>query len=137
MISNSPEETEALAASLASKLKPGDVVALSGELGSGKTCFVRGLARGLGSRDDVSSPTFVLDQPYAYNGGRTLHHVDLYRLDTEAEVDALLLDEYDEDLVVIEWPERSPRLLERARFCVVIAVGQHPNQRIINVTERR
>jgi len=91
----------------AASLSPGDVVLLYGELGAGKTAFVRGMARGLGaSSDDVSSPTFTLIQEY--RGSRVkLHHVDLYRLQP-VEVDDLGLDELigGNDIVAIEWADR-------------------------------
>jgi tRNA threonylcarbamoyladenosine biosynthesis protein TsaE len=103
----SEDQTVQAGEQLGASLQPGDVVLLSGELGAGKTAFVRGLARGLGSSaDDVSSPTFTLIQEYS--GGRTtLHHVDLYRLEP-AEIPDLGLDELiaGEDVVAIEWAER-------------------------------
>ena len=106
LVTNSEEETEAAGERLASTLTAGDVVLLYGDLGAGKTAFVRGLARGLGaSDDDVSSPTFTLIQEYA--GRATLYHVDLYRLEP-AEVDDLGLDDLlsADGIVAIEWAER-------------------------------
>jgi tRNA threonylcarbamoyladenosine biosynthesis protein TsaE len=106
--SASEEETSAVAERLAPSLQPGDVVLLFGELGAGKTAFVRGLARGLGaSTDDVSSPTFTLIQEYRNPSGLTLQHVDLYRL-SSVEADDLGLDELisGEAIVAIEWAER-------------------------------
>jgi tRNA threonylcarbamoyladenosine biosynthesis protein TsaE len=103
----SEAETSALAERLARTLGAGDVVLLHGELGAGKTAFVRGLARGLGApAEDVSSPTFTLVQEYS--GGRLpLHHVDLYRLEP-VEVADLGLDELigGGGIVAIEWAER-------------------------------
>src|SRR5207253_2522780 len=88
----SEAETEAAGESLGRSLRPGDVVLLYGELGAGKTAFVRGMARGLGaSPDDVSSPTFTLIQEYAGTSA-TLYHVDLYRLEPK-EIDDLGLDD--------------------------------------------
>ena len=96
----------------ATTLEAGAVLLLSGELGAGKTAFVRGLAEGLGvDPADVTSPTFTLIQEYL--GGRlALHHVDLYRLQP-IEVDGLGLDELtlDGGVTAIEWPERLPRAL--------------------------
>jgi tRNA threonylcarbamoyladenosine biosynthesis protein TsaE len=103
----SEEETTAAGERLGRSLVPGDVVLLIGQLGAGKTAFVRGIARGIGGApDEVTSPTFTLIQEYA--GGRaTLHHVDLYRLEP-AEVSHLGLDELvsGADIVAIEWSER-------------------------------
>jgi tRNA threonylcarbamoyladenosine biosynthesis protein TsaE len=107
--SASEEETTAIAERFARELDAGDVVLLFGQLGAGKTAFVRGLARGLGAAsDDVSSPTFTLVQEYA--GRRvTLYHVDLYRLEP-AEVEDLGLEELvaGEGIVAIEWADRWP-----------------------------
>ena len=102
----SEDETVAAARRLAKRLPPGALVLLTGDLGAGKTAFVRGLAAGLGiDPDDVSSPTFTLIQEYA--GARNLRHVDLYRLQG-ADVDDLGLDELTQDgaVVAIEWAER-------------------------------
>jgi tRNA threonylcarbamoyladenosine biosynthesis protein TsaE len=105
----SEEETAALGRELAGTLRAGDVVLLHGDLGAGKTAFVRGLAEGLGvAREEVSSPTFTLVQEY--RGGRlTLFHVDLYRLNDPREVDDLGLDEIAADgVLAIEWAEKWP-----------------------------
>jgi tRNA threonylcarbamoyladenosine biosynthesis protein TsaE len=103
----SEAETAGAGERLAAELRAGDVVLLYGELGAGKTAFVRGLARGLGaSADDVSSPTFTLIQEYPGTRAR-LYHVDLYRL-APAEVDDLGLDELagGDGIVAVEWAER-------------------------------
>ncbi len=106
---SSEEETAAAGERLGRDLAPGDLVLLTGDLGAGKTAFVRGLARGVGAEpDEVSSPTFTLIQEYA--GGRArLQHVDLYRL-APAEVADLGLDDLVSagDIVAIEWAERWP-----------------------------
>src|SRR5712691_7812506 len=106
----SEAETAAVGHELASTLAAGSVVLLYGDLGAGKTAFVRGLAEGLGiARDHVSSPTFTLIQEY--RGGRVpLLHVDLYRLNHPREIEDLGLEELGEDAVVaIEWAENLPR----------------------------
>lgn len=107
LMTSSEEETSAAGERLAALLQPGDVVLLYGDLGAGKTAFVRGMARGLGaSADEVSSPTFTIVQEYA--GPRAmLYHVDLYRLEP-VEVDDLGLDELvsGDGIVAIEWAER-------------------------------
>ena len=106
---SSEDETAAVGRALASTLSAGDVLLLHGDLGAGKTAFVRGLAEGLGvSRDAVSSPTFTLIQEY--RGGRLpLFHVDLYRIEDPREFDELGLDEIaEEGVLAIEWAERLP-----------------------------
>jgi tRNA threonylcarbamoyladenosine biosynthesis protein TsaE len=107
-----PKDTEALAAELAAEMVPGDVILLSGVLGAGKTCFVRGLARGLGlSEGAVLSPTFQLIRE-SHGGRMPLYHIDLYRLGGPAEVLGLGLEEYfnGEGLCAVEWPERMGSL---------------------------
>jgi tRNA threonylcarbamoyladenosine biosynthesis protein TsaE len=109
-VTHSEAETSAIASDLARSLTVGAIVLLSGDLGAGKTAFVRGLAEGLGIDPGlVSSPTFTLIQEY--RGGRLpLHHVDLYRL-RSIEVDDLGLDELtlEGGVTAIEWPDRLPR----------------------------
>ena len=101
----SPEETEALGEELGRRLRIGDLVLLSGELGAGKTTFVRGVARGIGSSDSVASPTFQLVR--VYRGGIQLAHVDLYRIESSVEMRDLGLDELlDQGAAVVEWGER-------------------------------
>ena len=109
METGSEEETSAAGDALARTLRPGDVVLLYGELGAGKTAFVRGMARGIGANAaDVSSPTFTLVQEYI-GSSATLYHVDLYRLEP-AEIDDLGLDDLvaGDGIVAIEWAERWP-----------------------------
>lgn len=107
LTSHSEAETAAAGRALAEQLNAGDIILLKGDLGAGKTAFVRGLAEGLGiDTAKVSSPTFTLIQEY--RGGRlTLYHVDLYRL-SPREVDDLGLDELVEGggVVAVEWPDR-------------------------------
>ena len=116
-LTRSEQETEALARELAGTLQAGDVVLLSGDLGAGKTTFVRGLAQGLGiDPADVSSPTFTL--LHEYRGGRlTLYHADLYRLDQTA-TDDLGLEETGvrDGVLAIEWPDRLSHELAGAKL---------------------
>ncbi|PYR40122.1 MAG: tRNA (adenosine(37)-N6)-threonylcarbamoyltransferase complex ATPase subunit type 1 TsaE [Acidobacteria bacterium] len=102
-------ETAAIGRALAASLSAGDVVLLYGDLGAGKTAFVKGLAEGLGApQDEVSSPTFTLMQEYR-GGHLTLFHVDLYRLDDPREIDDLGLEEIAADgVLAIEWAEKLP-----------------------------
>jgi tRNA threonylcarbamoyladenosine biosynthesis protein TsaE len=104
----SPAETEALASQLAQRLRPGDVVLVSGDLGAGKTTFVRGAARALGVRVPVTSPTFTI--AHRYEDGRVpVSHLDLFRLEgLDAEEPELLADELGPDRVAfLEWPEHG------------------------------
>jgi tRNA threonylcarbamoyladenosine biosynthesis protein TsaE len=112
---DSPAETEALAAALAGQLAPGDVVLVSGELGAGKTTFVRGAARALGVTVPVTSPTFVI--AHRYEGRVPISHLDLFRLDgLDAEEPELLADELGPDRIAfLEWPEHGGPDLGEAR----------------------
>jgi tRNA threonylcarbamoyladenosine biosynthesis protein TsaE len=102
---SSPEQTEAAGEELGRRLRPGDLVLLRGELGAGKTTFVRGVARGCGSAARVASPTFQLVR--IYPGRLQLAHVDLYRLEEGDELRDLGLDELlDVGAVVVEWGDR-------------------------------
>jgi tRNA threonylcarbamoyladenosine biosynthesis protein TsaE len=124
LISRSEEDTVEAGRQLAGKLRPGDVVLLSGPLGAGKTAFVRGLALGLGANPaDVTSPTFTLIQEY--RGASTLYHVDLYRLEPH-EVDDLGLDELmsGDAVVAVEWPERLPRPIQGAVRVTLTITGE-------------
>jgi tRNA threonylcarbamoyladenosine biosynthesis protein TsaE len=106
MILAGAEATEAVGRKLAANLRPGDVVALYGDLGAGKTTLARGILRGLGFDGDVASPTFPIVIPYE-GLNPALWHVDLYRIDDPGEAEELGLDEaLAEGALVIEWPER-------------------------------
>jgi tRNA threonylcarbamoyladenosine biosynthesis protein TsaE len=111
--SDSATETEQAGAELAGRLAPGDVVLVSGELGSGKTTFVRGAARALGVSGPVTSPTFTIGHVLA---GRTeVAHLDLYRLGSLAGEDPALLEDYltPDRIAFVEWPENAGAMLER------------------------
>jgi tRNA threonylcarbamoyladenosine biosynthesis protein TsaE len=113
--SNSEEETAAIARELAATLQPGAILLLSGQLGAGKTAFVRGLAVGLAiDPDEVSSPTFTL--VHEYRGGRlTLYHADLYRLERTTTEDLGLEEPRVADgVLAIEWPDRLTHTLPGA-----------------------
>ncbi|MBI2167509.1 MAG: tRNA (adenosine(37)-N6)-threonylcarbamoyltransferase complex ATPase subunit type 1 TsaE [Candidatus Omnitrophica bacterium] len=109
-LSHSVRQTLGWARALGKKLKPGACVALTGSLGSGKTLFIKGLAKGLGVRDSnrVKSPTFVL--LHLYEGRVPIYHFDLYRLDREADLDAVGFDEFVQDpsaVSLVEWADKA------------------------------
>lgn len=113
--SSSPEETERIAAGLVPALEPGDVVAVSGDLGAGKTTFVRGAARALGVAGPVTSPTFAIGHLYA--GRVPVAHLDLYRFETLGESDWADLEPYFDDAIAfVEWPEVGQAFLPAARL---------------------
>lgn len=119
--SNSAAATESFGFSIGQRCQGGEIIALVGELGTGKTCLVRGIARGLDvSRDNVASPTFALI--HEYSGRIPLVHVDLYRLEEEDAVNRLGLEEYLESsaVVVIEWADKARLLLPRDHLRIVI-----------------
>jgi tRNA threonylcarbamoyladenosine biosynthesis protein TsaE len=136
LTTSSPDETDAAGARLGATLGPGDVVALSGELGAGKTVFVQGLVRALGVPTGATSPTFVLINEY--RGRLPVHHVDAYRTESLAEVVDLGLSELmdGDGVTVIEWAERlEPLLPPRAVRVRITGVGDEP--RTISIDDRR
>ena len=133
LVTASEEETQAVARTFADTLRAGDVLLLSGDLGAGKTTFVRGLAAGLGiDPGEVSSPTFTL--LHEYRGGRlTLYHADLYRLDQTA-TDDLGLDETGvrDGVLAIEWPDRLSHDIAGARLIRIEFVDDATRRITIN-----
>lgn len=129
-----PEETEAVARALAAELQPGAVIALHGQLGAGKTCFVRGLAEGLRAEGPVTSPTYTLVQEYA--GPIPLNHIDLYRIRAPSEALGFGLDEIIEGggVTAIEWAERIEALLPPESIHVCIEPGAAEEDRILTIT---
>jgi tRNA threonylcarbamoyladenosine biosynthesis protein TsaE len=116
--SNRVEETIEFAREWARNLQPNDVIALLGGLGTGKTHFVKGLLRGVGSAEDATSPTFILIHEYR-SGRLPVFHFDFYRLTKPNELEEIAFDEYLEDggVTVIEWADRFPEVLpERTRW---------------------
>lgn len=117
-VTKSPEQTEKLGEDFAKNLKPQDVVFLIGNLGSGKTTFTKGIARGLGIKNRILSPTFIVVRSHSTANERiqTLYHLDLYRLKDEGEVLNVSLTDYMNDekgIVVIEWPEVSQEIVKK------------------------
>src|SRR5215203_774997 len=117
LLSASPAETEAAAATLARELQPGDVVTVSGELGSGKTTFVRGACRALGITGPVTSPTFTVG--HRYLGAVDVSHLDLYRFESVSPAEWGDLEPYfDGAVCFVEWPEAAGGALPPVRVAV-------------------
>lgn len=134
-VSHSPQATQALGSKLGGLVRPGDVILLIGELGAGKTCFVQGLARGLGIEDNVSSPSFVLLREY--KGRLPLYHIDLYRLEKLPEIADLGFDDYfyGEGVSVIEWANRALELLPVEHLLLEFIIVS-PRQRRLVLTPK-
>ena len=131
-VTNSEEETEALGARLAAVLTPGTVVAFTGDLGAGKTAFTRGLARGLGVTDRVTSPTFTIVNEY--EGGRLpLFQFDMYRLASSEELFDIGWEDYLQrgGVCAVEWSENVSDALEEDALSVEISRGEQDGQRVI------
>lgn len=132
LISKSPEETVEIGARIAKGLKKGDVVALIGNLGSGKTVFTKGIAKGLGVKDVryVNSPTFVIIKEY--KGRIPLYHFDLYRVDKANTLDSETLEEYfcDDGISVVEWAEKLKRALPPKHLEVRLSVAGEKKRKI-------
>lgn len=135
ILSRSPEETRRAAASLVPALKPGSVLALHGDLGAGKTCFIQGLAEALGISATVNSPTFTI--VCEYRGRLPLYHIDLYRLDGAEDALRAGIDEYlhGGGIAAIEWAERATALLPPDTIHVHLRPGDGPDERIIEILE--
>jgi len=133
-ISNSPKETEAIAENFASTLKGGEVIAFRGGLGMGKTCFVRGLAKGLGFNGYVTSPTFALVNEYL--GGRLdLYHFDMYRIESWEDLYSIGYFDYlaSGGILAVEWSENIEQALEGDTIFVdIITTGE--DKRIIRIS---
>ena len=129
VVTASPQETEALAAELAVRLEPGDVVSVIGELGAGKTTFVRGAARALGVTEPVASPTFTIG--HRYEAATPVAHLDLYRFAGMHAADWGDLEPYfDGTIAFVEWPEHGTAWLPRARVAVTLSHVDERHRRI-------
>jgi tRNA threonylcarbamoyladenosine biosynthesis protein TsaE len=129
VLSRSAEETRALGERLGARLGAGDVVACIGALGAGKTCFLQGLARGLGVTTDVTSPTFVLINEYP--GRHRVHHIDAYRTESLGELMELGVEEmlYGDGVTVVEWADKLLSLLPPRTMIVEIhGLGDEPRE---------
>ncbi len=126
-------ETEALAEKLAHSLKGGEVLAYTGGMGMGKTAFTRGLARGLGIRDSVSSPTFALI--HEYRGNIPLYHFDMYRVEGWGDLDSTGYFDYVDGggVLAIEWSENIDAALPEGTIWIHMAPGEKETDRVITV----
>lgn len=133
-LSNSEKETEKIAADFAKKLSGGEVIAYTGNLGAGKTCFTRGLARGLGFKGDVSSPTFALVNEY--RGGRLdLFHFDMYRISGFEDLYSTGFFDYisENGVIAVEWSENISEILDEKTIFIDIRQAKSQNSRIITI----
>ena len=124
-ITNSPVETEAVGEKLARQLMPGAVVAYRGDLGAGKTAFTRGLARGLGCAEQVTSPTYTIVNEYL-SGRMPLFHFDMYRLHCADDLFDIGWDDYLErgGVCAVEWSENVEEAMENAIFVTIEKLGE-------------
>lgn len=132
-ISNNVDDTERIGAELASRLSAGSVVAFTGDLGAGKTAFVRGMASGLGIKERVTSPTFTIVNEYT-EGDKPLFHFDLYRLFDSDELFDIGWEDYLSrgGICAVEWSERASDFIDEC-ICVDIVRGETDDQRIITI----
>jgi len=129
------EQTRAVGERIGRALRKGDVLLLSGDLGTGKTCLTQGIGRGLGCEGPVNSPSFVLMNEYA--GRERLFHADLYRIEDVEDLDELGLWDYAEQgVLVIEWPERGAELLPGDGVVVELRYGDIDRQRRLKFEAR-
>lgn len=129
MITKTAEETRNYGKKLAEKIKNGGVVCLYGNLGAGKTTFVQGVAKGLGIKEKITSPTFIIMRSY----GR-LWHLDLYRLNSLEEIKALGVEEIWQDkknILIIEWPEKIEKILPENKLTVHLKALENNTHEII------
>jgi len=130
----SAEETEALAARLAARLERGDVINVAGELGAGKTTFVRGACAALGVREQVTSPTYTIGHRY-HADGLDVSHLDLYRFESVSAAEWGDLEPYfDDSIAFVEWPEAGAGVLPPPRFAVRLRHADG-GRRIVSIDE--
>ena len=124
LITHSPEQTEALGFALGQRLSPGDIVAYKGDLGAGKTAFTRGLARGLGCTEQVTSPTYTIVNEYL-SGRLPLFHFDMYRLTSSEDLWGIGWDDYLDrnGVCAVEWSENVEDAMENALWVTIESLG--------------
>lgn len=137
IITHSEDETINAGEEFSSQLTAGAVVALIGDLGAGKTRFVKGLSRGLGVRENVTSPTFTIINEHRW-GRLPLYHFDCYRLRSPLELDEIGYEEYiyGDGVSVLEWADMIESKLPAKRFDVHFLLGDQENERIITIEQR-
>lgn len=135
-ISNSPEETFQIARNFSLELKPGDIVALKGNLGSGKTVFVKGICEGLEANENPLSPTFSIINEYY--GKYKIYHFDFYRIKDIEELYDIGYEDYfnDKSICLIEWADLFEEILPDNYILVSIEFGETENQRIITIEQK-
>lgn len=128
----SAEQTRALAAELAAALPPDTTLALHGDMGVGKTTFVQGLAQGLGVHEHVTSPTFAIYSVYQ-GTKKKLIHLDAYRLEQEAQIESLLLDEFlvSPYVLAVEWPEKTGAWLTKDAWHLTLSIVDGDKHRLV------
>jgi tRNA threonylcarbamoyladenosine biosynthesis protein TsaE len=136
VITRTEQETLSAGKEFAKKLQHGDVVACYGELGSGKTRFIKGICQHFGVSEHVTSPTFTIINEY-HTKGMMVYHFDLYRIRSLAEIEELGIEEYlyDEGICLIEWAEKAAEVLPSKRYDVHFSFGSDENTREIRITE--
>jgi tRNA threonylcarbamoyladenosine biosynthesis protein TsaE len=129
------DEMSALASRLAEYLRPGDIICLTGGLGAGKTRFVQGLAAGLGIDNPVTSPTFAILKEYK-GADLPLYHFDLYRLDTERELEDIGYSSYlfGEGVCAVEWGNKIPGIIPAGALTVDISATETEDRRVVSFT---
>jgi tRNA threonylcarbamoyladenosine biosynthesis protein TsaE len=134
-VTHSPKDTRSLGEKLGKLLRPGDVLVLRGEMGTGKSELTRGIAKGLQVDGTIASPTFTILQAYD-TGKLPLYHFDWYRVDDPEELYDIGADEYlsGDGVSVVEWPERAPDILPEAYLQISLAYGAGENERVIEIT---
>jgi tRNA threonylcarbamoyladenosine biosynthesis protein TsaE len=134
IISHSPTQTFHLGERLGRLLRPGDVICLQGNLGTGKTCLTQGIGAGLRVSGTINSPTFVfINEHSALDAGPSLYHVDLYRVDDPSEVFALGLEDYmyGDGVTVIEWAERASEFMPTQRLWITLSYVDYTKRSLL------
>lgn len=136
IVVKSHKEMISLGKKTATSLKKGDIIGLSGELGAGKTVFIKGLAKGLKIKEEPSSPSFVIINEY--NGKLPLYHFDVYRLDDIKQMDDLGYEEYfyGNGVTVIEWVEKIEKLIKGDWVKVTIEYTKNDNERLVEIKSK-